>query len=200
MGQCRYLDVDAFEHLTRNLTIDVPQIMDVMDHALVGLNDQTGFSYRMLKWVEAGASDSGPCPLDPEGRIVLDVAAKANAKGQILHTPHVLRFAPERQVAPVVFLSLHSPVLDIPMRVELPLRAVMKGNPALMGSHTLYQHALLTSHGKTYAYYGITKRGWNLRFSEHTRAAPGAKVQAPFCADLEHFDRGAGRGALRRGR
>jgi hypothetical protein len=32
-------------------------------------------------------------------------------------------------------------------------------------------HELQTDQGKSYVYYGITKRGWSLRFNEHTRAA-----------------------------
>ena len=184
MPTCRFIDIHAFGLLTRNLTIDVAEITGVMDHALVGLNKQTGFSDRMLAWIQAGASSSGPCPLDPHGRIVLDVMANTNAQGQILHTAHVLRFAPERELAPVVVVTLHSPVLDIPMRVEMPLRAVMKGNAPLEGSHTLYQHALLTSCGETYTYYGITKRGWNLRFSEHTRAALAQKSKRLFAQTL----------------
>lgn len=61
------------------------------------------------------------------------------------------------------------------MRFELPLRAVLVGNAALLGTYTLYLHALLTDRGETYTYYGITKRGLSLRFNEHTRAAVAQK-------------------------
>jgi hypothetical protein len=45
----------------------------------------------------------------------------------------------------------------------------------LLGTYTLYLHELQTDQGKSYVYYGITKRGWSLRFNEHTRAAVAQK-------------------------
>ncbi|MGH6879182.1 MAG: hypothetical protein ACREHV_17620, partial [Rhizomicrobium sp.] len=89
-----------------------------------------------------------------------------------------------RETAPVVFFSMHSPTLDIPMRVEVPLRAVIVGNPPLAGTYTLYLHALLTNQGSSFTYYGITKRGWSLRFNEHTRAAVAQKSKRLLASTL----------------
>lgn len=166
-----YVDMAALKHLARGLTFDLIQSAGVLDHALVGLNDLTGLPDQLTAWIRKGGLANGPGPVDSAGRIVIDVAQTTNAKGETGHFATVARHLEERETAPVVFFSLHSPMLDIPMRVEVPLRAVMRGNPSLDGTYTLYQHALMTSRGETYVYYGITKRGWSIRFDEHTRAA-----------------------------
>ena len=175
MRDATYIDLAALKHLARGLTFDCDQIVGVADHALQGLNDKTGFPDRMRRWIADGAHDSGPCPLDPAGRIIIDVEQRAKAGGNQLYTAMILRKSDEQSMAPVMFLSMHSPTLDIPMRVELPLRAVLKGNAPLEGTYTLYLHALMTSEGDAYLYYGVTKRGWGLRFDEHTKAALAKK-------------------------
>lgn len=129
----------------------------------------------MVRWIAEGAHNSGPCPLDPEGRIIVDVEQRAKAGGEQLYLAMIVRNADEQSMAPVMFLSMHSPTLDIPMRVELPLRAVLKGNAPLEGTYTLYLHTLITNEGEAYLYYGVTKRGWALRFNEHTKAALAQK-------------------------
>jgi hypothetical protein len=42
----------------------------------------------------------------------------------------------------------------------------------------------LTSEGEAYLYYGITKRGWNIRFHEHTRAAVATASKRLFARTL----------------
>jgi hypothetical protein len=88
-----------------------------------------------------------------------------------MHTAQILEKKEERETAPVAFFSTRSLALDIPMRVEVPLRALIKGCPKLKGTYVVYLHALLSDDGRSYVYYGITKRGWNLRFLEHTKSA-----------------------------
>jgi hypothetical protein len=44
--------------------------------------------------------------------------------------------------------------LEIPMRVELPLRALPNGEPDLTGTDTLHLHALTSDDGQHYVYYG----------------------------------------------
>ncbi len=175
MPEFAFIDPAAFRHLTRGLTFDADRITEVMDDALVTLNKQTGLPDRMRAWIQEGGLAQGPCPLDPKGRVIVDIVQMSNNKGEQLYLATVLRKSDERQMAPVVFVSMHSPALDIPMRVELPLRAVMTGNPPLEGTYTLYLYALMNDRGETYTYYGITKRGWGLRFDEHTRAAIAQK-------------------------
>jgi hypothetical protein len=88
---------------------------------------------------------------------VFDKPSKENSEGIRTHDGKTIR--------------MHSPLLDIPMRLEIPLRAVIRGGPALYGTYSVYLHALLADDGTEFVYYGITKRGWNLRFAEHTKSA-----------------------------
>jgi hypothetical protein len=166
-----YVDGGALKKLAQGLTFDLQQCEQVLDSALIGLNTQNGFPDRMLDWIRAGGVASGPGPVDPNGRIIVDIAQTTNSHGQKGYFATVLCKNDEQETAPVVFFSMHSPTLDVPMRVEVPLRALMLGNPPLADSYTLYVHALFSSDGPTYVYYGITKRGWSIRFNEHTRAA-----------------------------
>jgi len=171
----RYVDLLALRHLSQGLTFDIDRCAEMLDDALVSLNAKTGLPDQLVAWIGAGAHVSGPCPYDGLGRIIIDVTQTTDVKGRSGYFAMVLRNTAERETAPMVWLSMHSPTLDIPMRVELPLRAVIVGNAPLEGLYTLYLHALLTDRGETYTYYGITKRGWSLRFNEHTRAAVAQK-------------------------
>ena len=167
----KFVDAVALMHLSRGLTFDSLRCAEVLDHALVGLDDRTCYVTQLIDWIEAGAHAAGPCPTFPSARIIADVTEAMNAGGQVMRMATVLKKADEAGIAPVVFLSMVSPTLDIPMRVELPMRALLHGNPPLAGTYTLYLHALRANDGEDFVYYGITKRGWSLRFNEHTRAA-----------------------------
>lgn len=167
----RFVDAVALMHLSRGLTFDALRCAEVLDHALIGLDDRTGYVTELIDWVGAGGLAHGPCPTFPSARIIADVTEAMNAGGQVMRMATVLKNASEAGIAPVVFLSMVSPTLDIGMRVELPMRALLHGNPPLAGTYTLYLHALQTSDGEDFVYYGITRRGWSLRFNEHTRAA-----------------------------
>lgn len=175
LGDHRFVDLEAFQHLARGLTFDVVRCAEVLDHALCGLNEATGYPDRLVTWIGAGGLAAGPCPTFDRGRLLIDVVQAVNREGESGCFATVLGKADERETAPAVFLSMHSPMLDVPMRTELPLRALLRGNAPLAGTYTLYLHALLASTGHDYVYSGITKRGWNLRFSEHTRAAVAQK-------------------------
>jgi len=166
-----YVDLVAMRHLTTGLTFDLDRNARVLDHALRGLNEKIGLPDQLVTWIRAGGLAAGPYPYDGAGRIIVDVQQTINTKGERGYFSTVLQKTDERETAPVVFFSMHSPTLDIPMRVEVPLRALIIGNPPLAGTYTLYLHALLTNQGSSFVYYGITKRGWSLRFNEHTRAA-----------------------------
>jgi len=179
-----YVDLAAMRHLTTGLTFDLNQCAPVLDQALRGLNEQTGIPDQLVAWIRAGAFAVGPCPYDGRGRIIIDVHQTVITQGQSNHFATVLRKSNENEIAPMVFFSMHSPTLDIPMRVEVPLRALIVGNPPLEGTYTLYLHSLLTNEGGNFVYYGITKRGWNLRFSEHMRAAVAQKSKRLLASTL----------------
>jgi len=180
----RYVDLTALRHLTSGLTFDIDQCGPVLDGALRELNEQTGLPDSLVAWIGAGAFAAGPCPYDGRGRIIIDVNQTMNATGQHCYLAAVLRKSDERETAPVVFFSMQSPTLDISMRAEIPLRALIVGNPPLAGTYTLYLHALLTNKGSSFVYYGITKRGWSLRFNEHMRAAVAQKSKRLLASTL----------------
>lgn len=180
----QFVDAVALTHLSRGLTFDPLECADVLDHALVSLDHKTGYTSEVASWVRAGALAAGSCPLFPSGRIIAEVSEATNSGGQTLRTAAILKFAPEADRAPAVFLAMVSPTLGVPMRLELPLRAVLKGNPPLDGTYTLYLHVLLASDGSEYSYYGITKRGWNLRFNEHTRDTVAKQSKRLFAQKL----------------
>ncbi len=98
-------------------------------------------------------------------------------KGSIKHTGNRLSTAPvveQKEIlntAPALHINLRSPSLDIPQRVEVPLRYVLKGLPKLENTYMVYLHVLKMEDGSDHVYYGITKRGWIKRFNEHMSGA-----------------------------
>ena len=61
--------------------------------------------------------------------------------------------------------------MDVFQSVEIPMRFLIKGLPRLDDKYTVYLHALQLSDGNTYKYYGMTKKGWAVRFNQHMRDA-----------------------------
>ena len=166
-----YVRLPAFHHLTDGLSFDVTNCAEVLDTALVGLNEKTGIPDEMVRWNRRGGHAAGPLRLGKHGRIAIEVTESFSIARGKLRTACVIENKDESGMGPVVLLKLQSLVLDIPMRVELPLRAILRGGPDLEGTYVVYLHALLSDDGKSYVYYGITRRGWNYRFGEHMKAA-----------------------------
>jgi hypothetical protein len=106
-----------------------------------------------------------------QGGIAIDVSETYSLRQGKMHAAVVVKNKEGIDRAPVVFLTMRSIALDIPMRVEIPLRALLRGGPDLDGTYVVYLHVLLSDDDKEFVYYGITKRGWNLRFDEHMKAA-----------------------------
>ncbi|GFK93876.1 hypothetical protein NNJEOMEG_01714 [Fundidesulfovibrio magnetotacticus] len=105
-----------------------------------------------------------------EGRIVINLEQRINRRtDERLYVSTVTNQRDEKEISPVVFIVMQSVTLNIPMRVEIPWRALIKGGRDLRGTYSVYAHFLFSSDNKYYAYYGITKRGWNTRFSEHVK-------------------------------
>lgn len=69
--------------------------------------------------------------------------------------------------SPRLHINLISRTLNIPQRIEIPLRLILKGLPDVEKKSMVYSHVLRMADGKNYVYYGITKRGWMKRFKEH---------------------------------
>lgn len=180
----RFVDPLALMQLSRGLTFNPLRCAEVLDGALTELDKSSGYISRVEAWIRSGGLNAGACPDFPTGRIIADIAETRNPNGETSYIAAILNETREVGIAPAVFLSMVSPVLDIPMRVELPMRAVLQGNPPLDGTYTLYLHALKTSNGEEYVYYGITKRGWSIRFHEHTRAAVATASKRLFARTL----------------
>ena len=180
----RFVDPTALMHLSRGLTFNPLRSAEVLDDALAALDEKNNYISDVQAWVREGGLQNGPCPTLPSGRIVADVTETINAERKVLHAAAILNVEQEAGIAPAVFLSMVSPTLDVGMRVELPMRAVLKDNPPLEGTYTVYLHVLITSDRRDLVYYGITKRGWSLRFEEHTRAAVGRKSHRLFARTL----------------
>jgi hypothetical protein len=164
----QYVSLRAMHHLMEGLSFKVPRCAEVLDSTLAELNVQTGIPDKIVRWNERGGNAYGPLALPGRGRIIVDISETLNpTNGTNLLMAQVMEKKDEKETAPVVFLSMRSSTLDIPMRAELPLRALLKGCPDLSKSYAVYLHALLTDRGDEFIYYGITKRGWNRRFLEH---------------------------------
>jgi hypothetical protein len=82
---------------------------------------------------------------------------------------------------------MHSPSLNIPMRTEIPLRALIKGGVSLGDTYSVYLHALLCDDGRHFIYYGVTKRGWNVRWNEHALSAIRGESQRLFPLKLKEL-------------
>ena len=103
-------------------------------------------------------------------------------KGKSVTVSFIEEYVEELGRSPVVFF--HAPMsLDgsdkvtetmwpssdtyIYYRLEVPLRILLRGGHDLNKTYTVYLHSLITDTGEIFDYYGLTKRGWNIRFNEH---------------------------------
>lgn len=172
-AKLKYVRLPAFYQLTEGLTYDIGQCAAVLDAALVNLNATTKIPDEIIAWNRRGGLNAGRLNVEGEGRIAIEIEERLSPTKGKLHMATVVRNKSETETAPVVLLITHSIALDIPMRIEIPLRALLRGGHDLEGKYVVYLHVLFSDDGKEYVYYGITKRGWNSRFSEHMKAALG---------------------------
>jgi hypothetical protein len=170
-----YVSLPDMQYLLVGLAINVKRCADVLDGVLTAFNQKIGIPDQIVAWNVKGGNATGPLSFPDRGRFIIELTQSLQSGGQELWTAALLEKHNEKEKAPVVFIRMHSPSLDIPTRLEIPLRALMKGGPPLEGTYCVYLHALLVDDGTEFVYYGITKRGWNLRFAEHTRAAVAEK-------------------------
>lgn len=170
-AKLKYVRLPAFYQLTEGLTYDIGRCAEVLDAALVNLNATTKIPDEIVAWNRRGGLSAGRLKIEGEGRIAIEIEERFSPRQGKLHSATVIRNKSETETAPVVLLVTHSLALDIPMRIEIPLRALLRGGPDLEGKYVVYLHVLFSDDGSEYVYYGITKRGWNSRFSEHMKAA-----------------------------
>jgi hypothetical protein len=182
-----YVSLPDMQYLLVALAINVKRCADVLDGVLTAFNQKMGIPDQIVAWNVKGGNATGPLSFPDRGRFIVELTQSLQSGGQELWTAALLEKHNETEKAPVVFIRMHSPSLDIPMRLEIPLRALMKGGPPLEGTYCVYLHALLVDDGTEFVYYGITKRGWNLRFAEHTRAAVAEKSRRLFSRKLNEL-------------
>ncbi len=166
-----YVSLANLYHLSEGLTLNVNKCAAVLEHALVHFNEKTRIPDQIYSWNKSDPATRLPLSFPNYGRIIVDVTQSREKNGQMLYFAQILEKKDEKENAPLLMFSMHSPSLNIPMRVEVPLRSVIKGGHHLKGTYSVYLHALICDDKTDFVYYGITKRGWNKRFTEHTRYA-----------------------------
>ena len=176
----KYVSFADMQYLMSGLSLNLQRCADVLDGVLTAFNKAAGIPDQIVAWNVKGGNANEPLCFPDRGRFIVDLTQSMGANKRTLWTAALLEKKDEKERAPVVFISMHSLSLDIPMRLEIPLRAVMKGGPPLRDTYSVYLHALLADDGTEFVYYGITKRGWNTRFSEHTKAAVAQKSHRLF--------------------
>lgn len=165
-----YLDGALLAQLAAGHTFDIPRCAEVIESALAGLNAKTGMPDRLAGWLNDHPGQPPPAAFFADKpNVIIDLSVSGRGASELTMAT-VLEDAAHTGRPPALFLTLHSPSLDIPMRVEIPLRAVFKHGAQLTESYTVYLHALLADDGNDFVYYGITRRPWNLRFLEHVKA------------------------------
>lgn len=165
----RYVDAANLRHLLEGLTFNVTRSAEVLDTALVALNKATRIPDKIFAWNRRGGHLSSPLLFPNHGRIVIEIVQAIDPKKGLVHSALVLEKKDEKETAPIALFRMQSLSLDIPMRVEFPPRALVKGGMKLKGSYLVYLHALISDDSQDFVCYGITKRGWNVRFLEHTK-------------------------------
>jgi len=184
-----YLDNALLAQLAAGHTFDIPRCAEVIESTLVEVNANTGVPDRLARWLHDHPGQPPPDALFAgEPRLIIELSVSWNGASELIMAT-ALAVAKETGRPPALFLTLHSPSLDIPMRVEIPLRAVFKHGAELAGGYTVYLHALLADDGREFVYYGITRRPWNLRFLEHVRAGhrTGAASRRLFARTLSQL-------------
>jgi hypothetical protein len=181
-----YVDFRNMRYLMKGLTFRISRCAEVLDKLLVEFNKETQIPDRIVLWNGEEPSSRSPLYFPGRGRFIIEIDELITQKGR-LHTVQLSENAAEKEAAPVVFLKMHSPPLNIPMRTEIPLRALIKGGVSLGGTYSIYLHALLSDDGRNFIYYGITKRGWNVRWNEHALSAIRAESQRSFPLKLREL-------------
>ncbi|WP_461791561.1 hypothetical protein [Pedobacter sp.] len=163
----KYLNQENFRYLCKDLTLAISD-MEMIDQSLQQLNGQMGLLDQIVSHnVSHGANST----LEVDGAQIIMKFDKYLKDGRPFSTFTVGRKLDDLGLPPMMHINLHSPALNIPQRVEIPIRYLLKGLPPLTATYMVYLHALIIDEGETFVYYGVTKRGWMRRFQEHVKLA-----------------------------
>jgi hypothetical protein len=127
----KYVCLPDMQYLMSGLSLNLQRCADVLDVVLTAFNEKTGIPKQIVTWNAKGGNANEPLSFPDRGRFIIDLTQSMRPDKQTLWTATLLEKKDEKERAPVLFISMHSPSLDIPMRLEIPLRAVIKGGPAL---------------------------------------------------------------------
>lgn len=173
--QFKYLNEVNFKYLCDGLTIS-PKDLECLEGALAGLDKVNNLPSNIVAHnVQYGSLSDLP---ESGSQIIVSLDILLIA-GRSLTTATIWTL-PNSQLPPTLHIQLQSPSLDIPQRVEIPLRYLLNGLSNLSGTYMVYLHALQINEAETFVYYGVTKRGWMKRFSEHMKAAVQGKSKRAF--------------------
>lgn len=165
----KFVSLPALHHFTQGLTIRVNRCSECIDACLVRLNEKTSIPERIVTWNSTHPHRRRRLEFPELGRIIVEVNETIDRHGEQLSAAELREDWSDNHRSPALFINLNSPLLDIPMRVEIPLRAILKGAIDQRDNYVVYLHSLKTDAGD-FVYYGITKRGWNTRLAEHMRS------------------------------
>ncbi|MCF0069776.1 hypothetical protein LZD49_04785 [Dyadobacter sp. CY261] len=163
----RYLNVENYTYLCSDLTFS-EESLRLLDNALEQFNETTGIPDYV---VECNSRHGYEFSMTFEGPQYLIDVEKLSDGDKVLSLCGVKQKRDQLNMPPMVHFNLQSPTFDIPQRVEIPLRYLVKGGPKLNGTYMVYLHALEIDGEEAFSYYGLTRRRWMTRFIEHVRLA-----------------------------
>ena len=117
MKRYRFLDERKFRFFCDGLTLE-SRDMAVLDHALVGLDATKHIPSLIVEHNQR--TGFGPPPKLQGGQIIAIVDKMHSPTNGPLSTTTIIADSKMPGASPALHINLHSPVLDIPQRVEIP--------------------------------------------------------------------------------
>lgn len=161
----RHLCIEKYKYLCDGLTFE-DRDLRVLDGLLESFDKETGLVTYIADCNDRYGYEYN---LDISGPQYIIIVDKFLSKERELALSSIGQKLDAIDLPPAVHLNLQSPTMNIPQRVEIPLRYLVKGGPSLDGTFMVYLHALEINDKETFSYYGVTKRGWMKRFIEHLK-------------------------------
>lgn len=161
-----FLNTDNFRYLIEGITLYNRDFI-LLDNALKEFDKKTGIMSQILKLNASIGSESS---LNLNEKEIIFTLDKFIINNKQLSTVMVSQRQEGPISDPMIHINLFSPTLQIPQRLEIPLRYILQGLKPLVNTHMVYLHVLEFAENK-FVYYGVTKRGWMKRFNEHVKDA-----------------------------
>ncbi|MGX5858281.1 hypothetical protein ACWKW6_31785 [Dyadobacter jiangsuensis] len=176
LNQYNYLCIEKYKFLCAGLTFEHDDLR-VLDAQLEMFDKKTGI---VTYIIQSNIKHGYQYDLEIFGPQYIVKVEKYLKEGKNLAVSYVGQQMNQIDLPPSVHFILHSPSMDIPQRVEIPLRYLVKGGPSLRGTFMVYLHVLQINNEKELVYYGITRRGWMKRLIEHLKLAMKKQTERKF--------------------